>query len=346
MNILLTCVGRRNYLVDYFKAVLDPLGGEVYAANSHPNAAGFVPAGKSFLVPGIFEANYINVLIEICHQFDIRAIISLYDPELPILSQAKDHLASEGIIAVVSSPDVIDTCLDKLRANKFLQNLGIGIPETFQDLDLVNLKLETNEINFPLILKPRWGNASLFLYEAYTKDELNRYYSETHSQIQRSSPFQVTTSPEDNRVIVQEKVFGQEYGLDVINDLTTNYMNTVVKRKIASRAGETDIAITVNSPELSTLGELIANNLGHVANLDIDLILSNKVPYVIDMNPRIGGGYPFSHLAGVNLPDAIISWLNNEPANPRNFDYEENVLGMKGILPMKYSGGFIDYYQQ
>ena len=25
-----------------------------------------------------------------------------------------------------------------------------------------------------------------------------------------------------------------------------------------------------------------------------------------------GGGYPFSHLAGVNLPMAIIKWLKNE----------------------------------
>jgi len=86
-------------------------------------------------------------------------------------------------------------------------------------------------------------------------------------------------------------------------------MNTIIKRKIASRGGETDIAITVNSPELSALGERIANNLGHVANLDVDLILSDKGPYVIDMNPRFGGGYPFSHLAGINLPAAIITWL-------------------------------------
>lgn len=343
MNILLTCVGRRNYLVDYFKSELEPLGGKVYVANNHPNAAGFITADKAFVVPSVFNPLYIDVLIKICHQFNIRAIISLYDPELPILSKAKDHLAAEGILAIVSSPDVIEVCLDKLHANVFLQSCGICIPKTFQDKDLVLSRIRTNKINFPIILKPRWGNASLFLLEATSKEELNLYYSKIQDLIKKSTPFIINKGePQYEQVIFQEKVNGQEYGLDVINDLNTNYMATIVKKKIAMRAGETDIAITENSPELTALGELISNKLGHIGNLDVDLFLSPTGPVVIDMNPRFGGGYPFSHLAGVNLPTAIISWLNNEPANPSNFDFEPNIMGMKGILPLKYDGGFIE----
>ena len=30
---------------------------------------------------------------------------------------------------------------------------------------------------------------------------------------------------------------------------------------------------------------------------------------VLEMNPRFGGGFPFSYEAGVNLPKAIIEWL-------------------------------------
>ena len=33
---------------------------------------------------------------------------------------------------------------------------------------------------------------------------------------------------------------------------------------------------------------------------------------VLELNPRFGGGYPFSYEAGVNMPKAIISWLKGE----------------------------------
>ena len=33
---------------------------------------------------------------------------------------------------------------------------------------------------------------------------------------------------------------------------------------------------------------------------------------VLEMNARFGGGFPFSYLAGVDMPKAIIMWLKGE----------------------------------
>jgi sugar O-acyltransferase (sialic acid O-acetyltransferase NeuD family) len=35
--------------------------------------------------------------------------------------------------------------------------------------------------------------------------------------------------------------------------------------------------------------------------------------YVLELNPRFGGGFPFSYEAGVNLPKAIINWVKGVP---------------------------------
>ena len=49
------------------------------------------------------------------------------------------------------------------------------------------------------------------------------------------------------------------------------------------------------------------------------------------MNARFGGGYPFSHMAGVNLPMAIVQWLNNENINPEILKEHVGVKSHKDI---------------
>ena len=44
----------------------------------------------------------------------------------------------------------------------------------------------------------------------------------------------------------------------------------------------------------------------------MDVFVTEDAVYVLELNARFGGGYPFSHLAGVNLPKAIIKWLSGE----------------------------------
>jgi carbamoyl-phosphate synthase large subunit len=113
MNIILTCVGRRNYLVDYFRSELIPSGGKVYVTSNHPNVAGFCTSDGSFIVPSLFDPNYVDVLIGICKKHAIRAIIPCYDLELPVLSKARDKFIENGIFPVVSSLDVVNICNDK-----------------------------------------------------------------------------------------------------------------------------------------------------------------------------------------------------------------------------------------
>jgi carbamoyl-phosphate synthase large subunit len=50
---------------------------------------------------------------------------------------------------------------------------------------------------------------------------------------------------------------------------------------------------------------------------------------VLEMNPRFGGGYPFSQIAGANLPAALIAWANGERVDTRWFEIEPNVTASK-----------------
>jgi carbamoyl-phosphate synthase large subunit len=117
--------------------------------------------------------------------------------------------------------------------------------------------------------------------------------------------------------------------LDVVNDLDGEHSCTLVRRKLSMRAGETDRAVTVKDSRLEELGEIIGRNLRHVGVLDCDAIVTADGCYVLDMNPRFGGGYPFSHLAGANLPAALIAWASGEQPDPDWLRVAPDVLASK-----------------
>ena len=53
-----------------------------------------------------------------------------------------------------------------------------------------------------------------------------------------------------------------------------------------------------------------------MGNLDVDVFEKDGNYYVLELNPRFGGGFPCSYEAGVNPPKAILKWLNGEPIDP------------------------------
>jgi len=56
--------------------------------------------------------------------------------------------------------------------------------------------------------------------------------------------------------------------------------------------------------------------MGHLGVLDIDVVERDGTLYVLEFNPRFGGCYPFSHMAGANLPAAYVAWALGEKPDP------------------------------
>ncbi len=326
MNILFTCAGRRNYLINYFKEALDG-NGSVFAADMSANASALAEADDAFILPGVTEPNYFENLFLVAKANNIDIIISLNDLELPILAENKQKLGSVGITAIISDPAVIETCFDKLKTNSFAKKLGLRVPETYQNIEHLHRYLVDGSVTFPLVLKPRWGSASAGIEFVHDEEELHLAYALLQHQngLKKDVPGHGNSAPP----MIQEKMVGDEYGLDIINDLDGNHVAVIVKKKIEMRAGETDKAVTVQNPELAHIGSRIGNELKHIGNLDCDFFEVVGEYYLLEMNPRFGGGYPFSHEAGVNLPKAIISWVKGEDAPSDCFNYRPDVVFAK-----------------
>ena len=292
MNILLTSAGRRGYLVEYFKEALQGTG-EVHVGNSTPLSPVFYYGDKSVVTPLIYDEDYIPFLKRYCMENNITAIISLFDIDLYMLAKHKEEFAREGVTVIVSDPEVIEVCNDKWKTFLFCEKAGLKAPKTYCRLEDAEAAIDAGELDYPVMIKPRWGMGSIAVYQAENREELEVLAKKVKREIFQSYLKYESALDEEVCVLFQEKIKGQEYGLDVVHDLRGNHCLTVVRKKIAMRSGETDCA------------------------------------KVLELNARFGGGYPFSHLAGVNLPKAIVKWLKGEPLE------QELVVKKPGILAQK-----------
>lgn len=310
MNILFTCAGRRAYLLKYFKENLD-VGDRIVATDLQLNAPALQVADVKLQVPPVYAENYIDLTLEICKVYHIDALISLNDLELPILSENKRRFDDMGVKVIVSPPEVIDICFDKYKTSLWVESIGLKAPKSFVRLEDAKEALVNGDVSFPLFLKPRWGSGSIGLEIVDDLSELDFIYGFLSKKIKKS--ILAPASKEKDLIIIDEYLSGNEYGLDVINDLEGNFVAVSVKQKLAMRSGETDKALTVDIPELREIGKCLGSHLRHIGNLDVDIKQRANGDYcVIELNPRFGGGFPFSYEAGVNLPKAIIHWLRGE----------------------------------
>lgn len=310
MNILFTCAGRRTYLLNYFRENLDEKD-TIIATDMQLSAPALQVADIKLQVPTVYDPNYIDITLDICKENHVNALISLNDLELPILASNKAKFEAEGVAVIISDPEVIDVCFDKYKTTQWVESLGLKAPKTYIKLTDAKAALKTGEICFPLFLKPRWGSGSLGLETVEDMEELEVVYGLLFKKIKKS--VLATASIGTEYIMIQEELTGDEYGLDVMNNLEGNNVAVSVKKKLAMRAGETDKAITVNMPDVHKIGEIIGCNLKHIGNLDVDIMQRANGDYcVLELNPRFGGGFPFSYEAGVNLPKAIMMWLRGE----------------------------------
>lgn len=309
MNILFTCAGRRTYLLKYFREQLAGHG-KIIATDMQLSAPALSAADVKIQVPAVYDPSYIDKTFQICRDYDVKAIICLNDLELPILAANKERFEEIGVTPIVSSTEVIEICFDKYRTAKYVESLGLSTPSTYVNLDEARKALAESRLSFPLVLKPRWGSGSIGIEFVNDLAELEETYAALMKKVKKS--ILATASEGNEYILIQQKINGQEYGLDVMNDLQGHNRGVSVKKKLAMRAGETDKAVTVDNENIRTIGRVLGDNLGHIGNLDVDVFEENGKYYVLELNPRFGGGFPFSYEAGVNMPGAILKWLKDE----------------------------------
>lgn len=297
MRILLTSVGRRGYLVKFFKEALTN-NDQIWGADNSKYAPAFHYCDNAFLLPKVGDADYVDNLINFCKKNKIDIIIPLIDPELEVLAAQRQRFYDENIMAVISPPKTVEIAFDKYLTYKFGAENGINVPVTVLSVEEALQLIAEDNLNWPVAVKHRKGSASMNI--TYCKNEK-----------QLRSAFENCPFP-----MIQEFIDGDEYGYDLFGDFEYKPISVYCKKKLQMRAGETDKAISTDNPELIALGLKIAQNLQIFGPTDVDVMISPDGPKLLEINPRFGGGYPCSHLAGADFPAKLIAIRKGQKLTP------------------------------
>ena len=313
INILILSCGTRNKIVRYFKKELAEKG-MILAADCSSLAPALYDADKHFVVPKMTDEKYLDTVLSICKENNVKGVLSLIDPELSLLAKHRQAFLDVGTIPIVSDYEVIEKCFDKYSMFRFLTKNGFRTMKSYIDKEEFYKDLEAGLITFPVFVKPVKGSASININKVMSKDELE------------------VLLKRHNGLMIQEYMDGTEYGADVYIDMISNEPVAIfTKEKIKMRAGETDKSVSFKDEALFDLIMDFVKKAGLTGIIDMDIFKVDGEYYISEVNPRFGGGYPHAYECGVNVPAMIIRNLNGQANKPVVGEYEE------GIYMMKYS---------
>ena len=301
-------------MADYFRPHLSRQSSIIGTSNT-PATPGFLSCDSAVLMPDIESDVYVDVLLGLCRDEAIQGLLSFFDPDVMALSAHLEDFRTAGVVPILPSEEQARIAFDKLETFRFLTSNGIETPQTFADLPAAIEALRAGDITFPLYVKPRFGYGSRHQFIAADEKQLRTFFG----------------IEED--MLIQEMLRGDEYNVDMCNDLDGQVLAVVPWRKYLSRMGETEHAVTCEYPELLQLGVELGELLGHTGPLDVDIVVQKGRVSVLELNLRFGGGYPVSHLAGADFPELIVQMLRGRRPRPQIGNYRRDMVMMKQLVP-------------
>ncbi|MBV8693956.1 MAG: ATP-grasp domain-containing protein [Chloroflexi bacterium] len=186
--------------------------------------------------------------------------------------------------------EVIESCRDKTRLCQYLQSVDVRVPR-FQEAGSISAAIEAAQyIGFPAVLKPVIGTGSrgvkLCQNLSAVEEQATRLLRQERNERGLSEP---------RRILVQEMIVGSEFSVETFGDTIIGI--TAKHIGIPPFFVETGHDYPARLTSQSALQiEKIVRKVLHSLNYNwgpahIELRLTEEGPVIIEVNPRLAGGY-------------------------------------------------------
>ena len=281
MNILLTSVGCMGY-VGLIKAFQEE-GHKVFGVDCNVNAVGFKFCDGFSLVPHGEDADYIEYVLRACNYHKTDVVIPSSDNEILNIGENRDMFESLGYKTLLPSNETLNICNNKRIFYEHLADWDITHPKMHNILDA----------EFPAIVKPEVGKGSTGVRKVFNLTD---------------TPYLL------DDYVIQDFIAGDEYTVDILADKTSGIV-AMVKRK--RNAIESGLSVQAEVEEMSEEEQLVCSRLNTrldmVGMYCVQYIKNNTGIYVLEINPRFGGGSVLSLKADPSIIDKYINIVLDKP---------------------------------
>lgn len=310
MNILFCSAGRRAELMKNFRKSLTP-GSRIIATDMSRYAPAIYFADKFYLVPSIFDENYMPMILDICRKEKVQAVTTLIDPEIEILSKNRALFHEIGVEVLAPYAETAELCFDKYKLFLHLKKAGVPTAKTYGSFEDAHLAIEHGDLCLPVFVKPRMGSGSVGARRVDTLEELRE------------------ACEMDPTLIIQELMQCEDMDADVyIDTITHQPVSIFSKRKIETKIGGASKTISFKDEKLFDFLRTALAHFKFNGPIDVDLFCKNGKYYLSEINPRFGGAYLHAYGAGVDFVKLIENNVNGIANDTCFGNYEENIVMM------------------
>ena len=229
----------------------------------------------------------------------IHIVLPLVDPAIAVASELKKK-SSGNLFIPVSDEEICNTFFDKKVANQwFIKN---------------NFNVPVNNGHLPLIAKPVKGSASSGIVFIRDKSML-KFFDKNYNQ---------------QNYLLQRCIEGEEYTVDCYVDIHGKILCAVPRKRIEVSSGEVIKSMVVKDKKIvdETRAVLERSKLTGPVNVQFMREIKTKKLFLIEINPRFGGGVIASIEAGADIPLMILNEYLHLP-NREVKKVKENLLMLR-----------------
>ena len=226
------------------------------------------------------DADLMEDLAHVIHVYNINIVLPSVDPAIGVASRLRSFVDKKVFIPI-SDVTICDTMFDKKLSEKWFINNQIPIPESYSCDD---------KLVYPVFIKPRNGSASKGLEIIRNKEEWDNV----------SNP--------DNYVIQRYIENKKEYTVDCYVSQNGDIISVVPRERLAIAGGEVMSSKTLHDESIEQASRYVLSKGAFRGPVNIQFIkdLDNGKAYVMEINPRFGGGVITSIEAGADTPSYVL----------------------------------------